>query len=170
MEGYLLDTCAVSAYLSPTRPNHAIVRDRIDTLEAESLKYVSVITLGELVYGAQLSANSEGVDIASFEDLIMEARKYPLLSVTDHVADSFGKLKASLAVTCIPRRLKRKKRPRWVEDWIKAATGRDMQVDENDLWLFAQAHDRDLVFLTTDSDIERINQLLGSPARVDLIR
>ena len=49
-------------------------------------------------------------------------------------------------------------RPRRVVDWVDKATGKKLHVDENDLWICAQAKERDLVFLTADRKIhERVS-------------
>lgn len=52
----------------------------------------------------------------------------------------------------------RKDRPRWVENWIDKATGEKLQVDENDLWICAQAREHNLILVTADAKIERIRK------------
>jgi len=51
-------------------------------------------------------------------------------------------------------------RPRWIEEWVDKATGQKLQVDENDLWLCAQAKERNLILLTADKKINRIKAVV----------
>lgn len=37
---------------------------------------------------------------------------------------------------------------------MDAATGRQLQIDENDLWICAQARERDLTLVTLDGDFQ----------------
>ena len=66
----------------------------------------------------------------------------------------YALLKAKLA-KCYLAKPSRKDRPRWVEDWVDKATGKKLHVDENDLWMCAQAKERDLVFVTADDKIRK---------------
>jgi predicted nucleic acid-binding protein len=50
-----------------------------------------------------------------------------------------------------------KKMPRWIEDWIEVGSAKRLQIDENDLWICAQAKERDLVVVTGDMDIRRLS-------------
>jgi predicted nucleic acid-binding protein len=43
-----------------------------------------------------------------------------------------------------------------LENWVDQATGQRLQVDENDLWMCAQARERNLVMLTADRKMDRI--------------
>ena len=40
--------------------------------------------------------------------------------------------------------------PRWLEDWQVRASSQTLQVDENDLWIVAQAIERDYILVTCD--------------------
>jgi predicted nucleic acid-binding protein len=65
-------------------------------------------------------------------------------------------LKTALAKTYLTKLFKRD-RPRWLENWVDKSTGQTLQVDENDLWICAQARERDLIVVTADSRIDRIS-------------
>jgi predicted nucleic acid-binding protein len=52
-----------------------------------------------------------------------------------------------------------KKMRRWIEDWVEIGSGKRLQVDENDLWICAQAKERDLVVVTGDTDIRQLASL-----------
>ena len=64
--------------------------------------------------------------------------KHAVLEITRHTSAAYAELKAKLASKYLVKAL-RQNRPRWVEDWIDKATGKKLQVDENDLWICAQA-------------------------------
>ncbi len=80
-----------------------------------------------------------------------------VLDVTRHTASNYAELKANLAKTYLAKWM-RKDRPRWVENWVDKATGQHLQVDENDLWICAQAREHDLILVTADHGIRRIAQ------------
>jgi hypothetical protein len=51
----------------------------------------------------------------------------------------------------------RRDRPKYLEDWIDKATGKALGVDENDLWMCAQAKERDIILITADRRMKRIS-------------
>ena len=88
--------------------------------------------------------------------LVEKAQGYPLLDITRHTAAEYAELKAILATTYLAKALK-KERPRWLENWVDKATGQTLQVDENDLWMCAQARERNLILITADAKMERVS-------------
>jgi len=85
---YLLDTDTLIYFLK----GHETVVQNFRT-NANSPKAISVVTYGELVYGA---CKSERVheNLAKVHRL---AELYPIIDVTRSVMDSFGEIKASLS-------------------------------------------------------------------------
>jgi predicted nucleic acid-binding protein len=118
-------------------------------------KYVSAIALAELSFGCRLFEQATGTAAPHLTAILDDARRYPLLDVTRHTADEYAVLKANLATTYLSK-LFRRDRPRWLENWVDKATGQTLQVDENDLWMCAQARERNLVLITADAKMERI--------------
>ncbi len=59
--------------------------------------------------------------------------------------------------------------PRWVEAWSDRVTGQLLQFDENDLWIAAQAVERNLVVVTSDPDFTRIIAPAVPELRVQLM-
>ena len=53
---------------------------------------------------------------------------------------------SSSSTTCCSARI-----PRWVEDWKDRASSKTLQIDENDLWLVAQAVERNYRLITSDN-------------------
>ena len=106
---------------------------------------MSVITLAEISFGHRLFESSTAQVSPWLRGIVQEANRHAALEVTRHTAHEYAVLKAALATTYLAKVLRRE-RPRWVENWIDKATGQALQVDENDLWICAQARERDLTF------------------------
>jgi predicted nucleic acid-binding protein len=78
---------------------------------------------------------------------------YAPLDMTRHTAAVYAELRSSLAAR-VQRKANGQKPSRWLEDWIEANTEKRLQIDENDLWIAAQAKERDLTLVTNDKDME----------------
>ena len=85
---YLLDTDTLIYFL---KCNESVVKNFKD--HTNMPKAISVITYGELVYGAEKS-ESVSQNIAKVHQL---AEIYPIIDVTRSVTDSFGEIKAYLS-------------------------------------------------------------------------
>jgi len=168
LDGYLLDTCLLSALLDPTKVNHAAVCSAVDNLEEAAPKYVSVITLAELRFGIRLAALRGDKNTERLDKIVHTAKTHPPLNVTKHTAEEYGFIKAELANKYLDKALRRDGRPRWIEEWVDKATGQKLQIDENDLWLCAQAKERNLVLLTAENKINRIKAVV-SEIRIETI-
>ena len=155
MDGYLLDTTALSIYLDPTHPFHNEKKEALDALPANAPRYISAIALAELMFGADLAGAIGRGDLPTLRRKIDQARTYAVLDLSHHTAAAYAALKARLAIKYLAGVLRRD-RPRYIEDWVDKATGKALAVDENDLWMCAQAKERDLVFVTTDARMRRI--------------
>ena len=149
MDGYLLDTCAISALLDAQHPDHAVMRAAVEAIEEGAPRYVSCITLAEIRFGALLDEAATGKTSPRTTQILKELRSCPVLEVTQHTADEYGVLRTNIALTYL-KKFVRANRPRWIENWKDRATGERLQVDENDLWICAQARERNLVLITTD--------------------
>ena len=87
--------------------------------------------------------------------IVQEANRHAVLAVTRHTAREYALLKTAPATTYLAKVLRRD-RPRWLENWVDKSTGQAVQVDENDVWICAQARERDLILVTADARIDRI--------------
>lgn len=87
--------------------------------------------------------------------MIVDARAYGILDVSHHTATAYAELKSKMGAKYLAKALRRD-RPKYVDDWVDQATGKALGVDENDLWMCAQAKERGLVFVTADGKIQRI--------------
>jgi tRNA(fMet)-specific endonuclease VapC len=165
MDTYLLDTNLVSVLYDAGRPNHRTVRNAIEALDPLAPQLVSAITVGELRFGLALS-RAAGRPLTHIEACIERTETHPLAEVGRYTAEAFGYVKSSVALQRIDinRRI-----PRWVEGWSERVTGQLLQIDENDLWIAAQAVERNLVVLTSDSDFTNVIAPAVPELRVQLI-
>lgn len=84
-----------------------------------------------------------------------------MLDVTRYTAREYALLETALATTYLAKVLRRD-RPRWLESWVEKSTGQAVQVDENDLWICAQARER---FLLPDAASQARRPLLEQRLR-----
>ena len=146
MEQILLDTNFVSVLFDRRRPNFSAVQTRARAFSQTDLVYLSVVVLAELRYGMD-AAQRVGQDVSHVRRTLTQAATYPLAEIGRHTAEAYGDVKARLAdhYLDMSRRV-----PRWLENWQDRATGQMLQVDENDLWIVAQAVERDYLLVTSD--------------------
>jgi tRNA(fMet)-specific endonuclease VapC len=165
MDTYLLDTNLVSVLYDAGRPSHLAVRNALASFDPAAPQLVSAITIGELRFGLALS-RAAGRPLAHIEECIERTEEHPLAGVGRHTAEAFGYVKSSVALrqVDIQRRI-----PRWVEGWSDRVTGQLLQIDENDLWIAAQAVERNLVVVTSDPDFNRVIATAVPELRVQLV-
>lgn len=152
MDGYLLDTCFVSALLDARHDNYEVAQRTNEAIQAGEPRYVSRITIAELTFGFLLDHAATGRPHPKATDMLRRAQEYKILEVTKHTAMEYAELRKKLAVTYLPGLL-RSQRPRWVDLWPDRVRQDTLQIDENDLWICAQARERNLILLTSDRNM-----------------
>jgi predicted nucleic acid-binding protein len=157
VDAYLLDTTVLSAYLDSTHRFHAETKRAIDALPEESPRYISVVVLGELTFGANLAVALRIGDAPALKEMIRRAGRYAVLDVTHHTAAAYSALRSNLAKKYLAKPLRRD-RPRYIEDWVDKTTGKVLGVDENDVWIASHAKERALVLVTADGRMRRIEE------------
>jgi len=85
-------------------------------------------------------------------------KSYRVLELTKHTGVAYAELKSLLATT-VQKKVNSQKPSRWLEDWIDANTGKKLQIDENDLWVAAQAKERDFTLISGDNDMLPLKEL-----------
>lgn len=119
----LLDTSAAAALL---RGDPALA-DRLDELETA---HTSVVVIGELIYGARVSANAE----ANLEQVAAFAAAVTVLPVDRPTSEVYARIKKSL---------REKGRP----------------IPDNDLWIAAAAVRHGLALLHRDAHFSEVDEL-----------
>lgn len=96
-------------------------------------------------------AESTGQELAHIRSTIERAQEREIAEIGRHTAESYANVKSQLALHWSDPE---SKLPRWPEDWKDRVSGKNLQIDESDLWLVAQAVERNYVFLTTDTNLK----------------
>jgi tRNA(fMet)-specific endonuclease VapC len=152
---YLLDTNIVSYWYDVSRSEHSMILKRINTIKEPSAVtgyvprlYVSVVTLGEIEYGHRVAPAPDTSKQAEYKRFVRE--QFPeVLEMTDDAAESYGELRAWLFDNCGPKA--KRSKVRRAEELVHPTTGRELGIDENDIWIAAQAKTHNLVLVTHDS-------------------
>ena len=92
--------------------------------------YISSITVGELMYGAELSKKSD----FNRENYFCFCQQMKVLYPDLEIAKSYGIIKASLK-------------------------SKGKHIPENDIWIAATCHAADLTLITADSDFDFVDEI-----------
>jgi predicted nucleic acid-binding protein len=152
---YLLDTNIVVYWYDMARSEHARVLDRIGevklpdpTTKYVPRLYVSIITLGEIEYGHRVAPAPDIAKQAQFTRFVRE-QVPAVLELVDDVAEHYGELRAWLFDNCGPSA--KKSKAKRAEELVNPTTGNDLGIDENDIWIAAQAKTHNFVLVTHDT-------------------
>lgn len=169
MDGYLFDTCFLSALLTGRHDNYERARRADEAIERGSWRYISCITIAELMFGLMLDYEATGRPHPYASGVLKRAQEYEPLEVTEATAREYARLKTKLANTHLSSLLQ-SNRPRWIDQWPTRVRGETLQIDENDLWICAHARERNLILTTTDVNmVERIS-VADPELRFQLVR
>ena len=157
--GYLLDTNILSLWFNDKdEPGHSNIIRHVAALPETDFLSTSAIVLGEIEYGHRAVSPDPGFPIqqryrrfvADIVPIIFEVGKATCLY--------YGPLRAKLFEKFAPKKKRRKKaRPEQLKD---PTTALELGIDENDLWLAAQAVERNLVLVTHDR-MKHIQEVLS---------
>ena len=150
-EGYLLDTNIASASWDLGAPRHNDVRQRLKDLE-DHLVYVAAVSIAEVEYGLQVAPAIDSERQAAVRNAMASFR---ILGITEHTARAYAQLRANLFRTHSPRNRRGRLTQRLVEDLVESTTGRELGIQENDLWIVSTAVEQNLIFVTSDR-MERV--------------
>ncbi|MCK5581908.1 MAG: type II toxin-antitoxin system VapC family toxin [Candidatus Omnitrophica bacterium] len=140
----------------------------LESLEKSSNEFawrlgISFVTLGEIDYGYNVMTKKERSREHEFRAFI-NSKKPWIPQIDKHVAKEYGKLRAGLFETYAPKNKKRKGlRP---EQLIDPVTSLKLGIQENDLWIAAQAVSRNLTLITNDK-MDRISKVAGKSLHID---
>ena len=123
MNGKLVDTNVIIRFFKGETELFSLF-DNMEDL------YVSSISVGELMYGAERSKKAE----FNRENYFCFCEQMKVIYPDLEIAKSYGKIKASL---------KAKGKP----------------IPENDIWIAATCHAADLTLITADSDFDYVNEI-----------
>jgi tRNA(fMet)-specific endonuclease VapC len=149
VNGYLLDTNAVHSWAC----QNVHLLAHVEAV-GNALIETSVITLGETECGHRRTTTTNPAQRANCIQWIASQFPHPL-QVTRHTAAIYGELKAELFKNYPPRT-----KTRFPDGCYDQASGAEIGVDENDLWIASQAIEHDLVLISSDR-MKRIRTAAG---------
>jgi predicted nucleic acid-binding protein len=155
--GYLLDTQTITYWFDGPAGNYPAVDAAVRGLPAESPLYVSAITLGEIEYGHAVNIAGAGMKRDEFLKFLRQ-RLPQVLDVSHHTSEPYGRVRSRLVEKIPPPGGWGKKRR--AEQLYDPVAARELGIDENDLWIVAQAIERNLVLVTHDR-MKRIRDVLA---------
>ena len=146
MDVYLIDTNIIGWWYNPHKREHENVKKHIDSLELEDENklWVSAITLGEIEYGHRLNPKRDLAAQKEFLDFVHDEIPH-VVDITKHTVPHYGQLRANLF-----NKFAGGKRKRWPEELTDPITAKELGIQENDLWIAAQAIQYDVVLVTND--------------------
>jgi predicted nucleic acid-binding protein len=171
MRDFLIDTQTIAYWYDAGRDEHSVVLANVArlcqlsvSLEIKPRPLVSVITLGEIEWGHRDAADPDPTKQTACFKFVHEQLPGPL-EVSPDAARFYGELRARLFSKYAPKPLRKK--AMLPEDLIDQVTARSLGIQENDLWLCAQAVAHGMVLVTNDR-MTRIREV-ASDLKLDLI-
>lgn len=163
MEGYLLDTNAASVLWDNHHRDHLNLREflRKDT---DAPVWVSIIVFGEIEYGLKIRAGLEENFKKIIRNNMLLFLPY-LLNIDKHTIEPYSDLRAALFQEYSPRDKRDKIKVKWPEDLIDKTSAKELGVQENDIWIAAQAIQYNLTLITNDymRRLEEVSKQLSFP-------
>lgn len=150
-----MDTSVLIALVDPTHRVHVSATALVGRMQPTDLQFVSSVSLGEIHTGIETNLLARGTRPPNAQLTLAQAQARSPLIVDEHVARFYGMLKAAMVVHYMPN-VSRSRRGAFIENWIDQATGQRLGVNENDLWICAQALERDIYVVAADSDFQRV--------------
>ncbi|MCH7698587.1 MAG: PIN domain-containing protein [Chloroflexi bacterium] len=144
-DGYLLDTNIASAVWDAQSPIHESVRSRLASSAA--LIYVSSVSIGEGEYGLGVSP---AIDAERHRLYRAAMDEYVILPIEKHTAQTFGRIRAGLFQRYATRGRRGRLKEKYVEDLVDSTTGKELGIQENDLWIASTAVEYNLILATFD--------------------
>ena len=155
MRDYLLDTQIIRYWYDIACPEHSAVIGNVQALRAPAALtehqprlLLSVITLGEIEFGHRVQLQDHGAVQEAYRRFVNDQLPERLELTADAVA-AYGELRGRLFNRYAPGKLRKPKTR--VEQLLDPATSRNLQIQENDLWLCAQAIGHQLVLVSNDA-------------------
>lgn len=163
MRDYLLDTNIWGYLFDSKSEQHTSLQNRLKKLPSFARLSISVISCGEIDYGHSVNQNKEQSREAEFRKFIDGAAPW-LISIDRHTAKTYGELRARLFDKYAPKKKRTKAfRP---EQLIDPVTSLELGIQENDLWIAAQAISRNLILVTNDK-MDHIRDIAGKSLLID---
>ena len=154
MRGYLFDTNILDYWFDDHRPEHENVIRRMNAIDPHSPLRISAISLGEIEYGHRCVSAADTAIQLTFKEFV--ATRLPrVLTVDRSTSVHYGQIRARLFRKFAAKNDRKSLRTCQLVDPV---TERSLGIQENDLWIAAQASEFNLVLVTHDR-MERIRDV-----------
>ena len=166
MDGYLFDTNAVSPLWNVRHPEHDIMRDFFANV-SQSPVWLSTIVLAEIEYGMKITTE---MDRDSQNQVRREMSNHPLiLDIDKHTIGPYSDLRAELFKKFSPRDRRGRLTAKWPEDLFERTSAKELGVQENDIWIAAQAIQYNLILITGDHMVRlaEVSENLDYPLQIE---
>jgi len=147
IRGYLLDTNIICYWFDTRCPEHKRVVGRLASRPSGSPLTVSVLSLGEIEYGHRVASKDVDSSIQAQFSAFVRSQLPRVLDIQRTTGIYYGKLRALLFEKYAPGDKIKTLRP---EQLIDPTTSLELGIQENDLWIAAQATERNLALVTHD--------------------
>jgi tRNA(fMet)-specific endonuclease VapC len=154
MDGYLLDTNAASGLWNSRHPDHESLRAFL-LEKSKSPIWVSIIAFGEIEYGLKVTPK---MDVDSQKEVRRRMSEYFFLEVNKHTVEPYASLRSALFIKYSPRNRRGRLTVKWPEDLRDLTSAKELGVQENDIWIAAQAVQYNLILVSGD-DMRRIQDV-----------
>lgn len=167
MRDFLIDTNIWEYWFNERHePEHSHVLSHVSDLKRHSdfHVHISSVTWGEIAYGYKAQKEKERSLEAPFRQFIHEIapKEY---CIDRSVVEDYGRIRARLFEKCESEGKKKKLRP---EQLIDPVTSLQLRIQENDLWIVAQAVTKKLTLVTNDrKSLQPLLDVLGDELRVE---
>ena len=145
MDGYLLDTNVASWACLESSSRHQEMRGRIAAL-GNAPVFLSAISIAESEYG-MYAAQMDETTRQSIRNALAQFR---MLDLDRHTARQYGKVRARLFHRYAPRNNRQRFATKYLEDLREPTTGKQLGIQENDLWIVCIAVRYNVILVTAD--------------------
>ncbi len=163
-DAYLLDTSIASIAWDGDNKHHTFIRQQLASLDEDSIS-ICAISLAEVEYGLLVSPAASPERHAAVRGAMSQ---YKIWNIDRHTSSVYAPLRAELFKQHSPRNKRgilTKKRPEELRD---KTTGRELDIQENDLWIISVAVQYNLRFITQDK-MKHIREAAKKVHSYDLI-
>jgi len=150
MKAYLLDTNIWSYWY---RGETYIDRNISKLLEMQNFLNMSFVSLGEFAHGWHLDRS---FDRESFEKFLKGIDFEVYRKLDNHTLEIYGRVRAELARKYVYKN----KRVKWLEEMWDPVSSKKLGVQENDVWITAQAINYGATLVTADKKMKRIFDII----------
>lgn len=164
-EGYILDTNIASLAFDAGRDRHTEIKERLRKL-GEAAIFICPVSVGEVEYGLKVACPGD----TGRQEAVREALgQYETLLIDRHTAESYSTIRAELFNKYGVKRASGKFKTKYVEELVDPTNGKELGIQENDLWITSVAVQYNLIFITNDqaSGMRRIIEAAGHQERTE---